>query len=76
MSAHTVPGRWLIKHGWTLRSTRNHGYATTHYWQSPDGKEVHTQTYALITQRSRNKAEREAARRRDEAARIAAEVPA
>lgn len=56
-SAHgnTKAGNWLKRHGWTLESTQPHGYATTHYWRDQGG-EIYTQTYALITQRSRNKA--------------------
>lgn len=51
---NTKPGNWLKRHGWKLEFTRPHGFATTHYWRSPDGK-LHNQTLALIEQRSRNR---------------------
>ncbi len=56
---NTKPGNWLKRYGWELDHTEPHGYATTHYWKSPDG-ELYTQTYALMEQRSRNKAARTA----------------
>ena len=59
VEGNTQAGRWLKRHGWTLQYTKPHGFATTHYWKSPEG-EVFTQTYALIMQRAKNKRERAA----------------
>jgi hypothetical protein len=53
----TKPGSWLKRHGWVLDHVKPHGYATTHYWKSPHDGHLYTQTYALLSQRERNRQE-------------------
>jgi hypothetical protein len=57
-SSHTKVGLWLERHGWKLESTEPHGFAETHYWRSPHNGWLHNQTYALMLQREKNRADK------------------
>lgn len=55
MESTTNIGKWLERHGWKLEFTRPHGFAETHYWRSPHDGLLHTQTYAILSQRGINR---------------------